>query len=62
VSGEFDCVDVCAPGEYAALCSLFDGSMPDGGGPFTNPACHSPTNVEPLSSVNYFCCPCEGDK
>jgi hypothetical protein len=62
-SGEQDCTNVCAPGEYAALCSLFDGSMPDGGGPFTNADCHPPSSgkVEGLSSLRYFCCKCEDE-
>jgi hypothetical protein len=62
-SGEHDCMNVCAPGEYAALCSAFDGSMPDGGGPFTDARCHSPNgnDVEGLSSVRYFCCACKDE-
>ncbi len=59
VTSEYGCLNNCAPDEYAALCTLFDSSMPDGGGPFTNPGCHAPTgSYQSLSSERYFCCAC----
>jgi hypothetical protein len=61
-SGEHDCTNVCAPGEYAALCGAFDGSMPEGGGASTNADCRVPSSqVEGLSSVRYFCCTCRDE-
>jgi hypothetical protein len=61
-SGEHDCANVCAPGEFAALCGDPRNSSRDDGGAFFNPGCRYPDqDVEPLSSVVYFCCACSDE-
>jgi hypothetical protein len=61
MKGEYDCVNACAPGEYAVLCSDTGGTNQDTP-PFDDPSCHLPiAMVQPLSSVKYLCCTCGGE-
>ena len=62
-----DCVNLCAPSEYAVWCALLDGSVyPEGGGPFEmidgesyelKKGCRMPGGVDQSSAV-YLCCTC----
>jgi hypothetical protein len=54
-----ECENICAPDEYAAWCSLHDGSVyPEGEDPFQMKGCHAPSYALHLSSAVYLCCKC----